>query len=161
MVFIDLSWFGVSKNRFQIDANMHYKKKAEKTLKKSILAFILASQNLPKSLRNPLKSFLKMTLNEACFATPCKLPASRWKLTGAMVCKASKWLGIWLGLLHPSIHPSIHSPICTCPHLSISFASVLASFLTCKSQLSHLSYLSVSQSYLILFYLVWSYLISS
>ena len=56
----------------------------------------------------PQKLLQKAMLNEACFATLWKPPASRRKPTEIMVCKASKWLGIWLGLLHPSIHPSIH-----------------------------------------------------
>ena len=54
---------------------------------------------LPKPSQNGSKSDPERLQNEACFATLCKLPASRRKSTGLSVCKASKWLGIWLGLL--------------------------------------------------------------
>ena len=94
MVFIDFLWFGASKNRFQIDANMHYKKTAEKTLKKSILVSILASPNLLKPFRNPHKTPCKATQDEARSATLWKAPGPRRKLTETVVCKASKWLRI-------------------------------------------------------------------
>ena len=75
------------------------KKASKKSRTKFDFGSILASQNLLKSLRKPRKSLPEAMSNEACFATLCKLPRSRRKSTGIMVCKASKWLGIWLGLL--------------------------------------------------------------
>ena len=70
-------------------------KKYQKRIgQKSILASILASQSIPKSLQNPSKSLCKATPNEACFATLWKPPVNRRKSTGGIACKASLWLGI-------------------------------------------------------------------
>ena len=70
------------------------KKHRKKTSKKLILASILASKILPKWLPNPPKSLRKAMRNEACFATLWKLPRSRRKSTGIIVCRASKRLSI-------------------------------------------------------------------
>ena len=48
----------------------------------------------PETSQNPSKSLRKATLSEACFATLCNSPTNRRKVTGAMPCKASKWLCI-------------------------------------------------------------------
>ena len=86
----------------------NWKKHQKNTSPESLLTSILTSKNLPKSLQNRPGTRKNGGLDEACFATLCKLPANRRKLTEVVVCKASKWPRIWLGLLHPSIYPSIH-----------------------------------------------------
>ena len=79
--------FGPSKNRGEIDTKTHSKITSKK-----------GGPNIDfyvhVGLRKPLKSIPKATSNGACFATLCKLPTSRRKATGGIVCKASKRLGI-------------------------------------------------------------------
>ena len=80
------------KNRCQNALQNNFEKNAQKSS-------FCVNFGFPK----PRKSTRKATQNEARFATLWKPPGTRRKLTGIIVCKASKWLGIWLGLLHPLI----------------------------------------------------------
>ena len=104
MVFHDFSDFRGPKNDPKSMKKRIRKRHCKITSQKSMLASILASQSVPKSFPKPSKSLQKATLNEACFATLWKLPATRRKSTEVVVCKASKWLRIWLGLLYLSIY---------------------------------------------------------
>ena len=79
--------FGASKKLPKNVSKRHSKTTSKKLAKKSNFGIHFGFQNRPRWLR-------KATQNEACFATLCKLPGSRRKLTGGSVCKASKWLGI-------------------------------------------------------------------
>ena len=71
------------------------KRNWQKHQKKTSPKSILASPNLPKSM----KSHKISKTNEACFATLCNPRASRRKLTGVIAFGPPIWLRIWLGLL--------------------------------------------------------------
>ena len=113
-------WFWASQNRPNFDVKTLSKTTSKKKALKSNLGIDFGFPKPPKLLQ-------KAMLNEACFATLWNSPASRRKLTGAGVCKASKGLRIWLGLLYLSIYwsaprrPNHQSKVCnlTCSsHIS-------------------------------------------
>ena len=71
-----------------------FEKNIEKNTQKIDFGIHFGLPKRPKIAPNSTKSLRKAMRNEACFATLWDLPTSRRKLTGLIVCKPSKWLGI-------------------------------------------------------------------
>ena len=112
--------FGASNDRPKVDtktqSKITSKNKARTSNFRSHLGFPKPSKSTPKAM-----------LNEACFATLWKPPASRRKSTGVATSGLRNWLCIWLGLFYLSIYwsaprrPNHQSKVCnlTCStHIS-------------------------------------------